>query len=229
MDALWARINAPTSSTGTSAEGNSTDQPTRKDSNRDNDNDVVMADGNESKAKQNQTRPGEETITIKRKYKFAGDIITEEKVVAKDSAEAKLYLSLNKSSTAERSETEPSNEQGEEQKPTLNLRRPLRRISRFDPNPPGAIKRNWEKQDATTTAPSDSGQGPPAEPKGPKLNTVEKSKLDWAAYVDRAGIKDDLDVHSRAKEGYLGRMEFLNRLEDKREEERRNARLKNMG
>lgn len=232
VDALWARLNAPTSDTRASTKEDTANEPASKVSNHDNDNDIVMADGTENTTKQSQTRPGEETITIKRKYKFAGDIITEEKVVSKDSAEAKLYLSLNKSTNAE-NEPESSKEQQEEQKLALNLRRPLRKISRFDPNPPGAVKRSWEKQVIAVTAdegaPSTTGQGPSAEPKGPKLNTVEKSKLDWAAYVDSAGIKDDLDVHSKAKEGYLGRMEFLNRLEDKREEERRNARLKNMG
>jgi hypothetical protein len=56
-----------------------------------------------------------------------------------------------------------------------------------------------------------------------------KSKLDWAAYVDREGIKDELDVHSKAKESYLHRTDFLNRLETRQEEERRNIRLKNKG
>lgn len=69
------------------------------------------------------------------------------------------------------------------------------------------------------------GRGDPSN-QAPKLNTVIKSKLDWMEYVDRAGLKNDLEVHSRAKEGYLDRMEFLNRVDAKREEERRNARMK---
>lgn len=226
VDELWARINAPTTNTRTSTGNNKTDEPATKDSDR--ENDVLMADEDK------KARPGEETITIKRKYKFAGDIITEEKVVPRDSAEAKLYLSLNKSTTAAENETESSKKQQDEQRQAItNLRRPLRRISRFDPNPPGAIKQSWEKNVSTTTVGGDespgAGEGSSGAPKGPKLNTVEKSKLDWAAYVDQEGIKDDLDVHSKAKEGYHSRMEFLNRIEDKREEERRNARLKNMG
>lgn len=215
-------MNAPVQDTKTSATSDATNGLDTKDSLHDNDNDVAMADGDESNAKTDQPGPDDETVTIKRKYKFAGDIITEEKVVPKNSAEAKLYLSLNKS-TGTGNESESTREQQEEKPPVL--RRPLRRISRFDPNPPGAIKRSWEKQAAATTADGDASSATPA---GPKLNTVEKSRLDWAAYVDRTGIKDDLDVHSRAKEGYHGRMEFLNRIEDKKEEERRNARLRNM-
>lgn len=55
---------------------------------------------------------------------------------------------------------------------------------------------------------------------GPKLNTIEKSKLDWAGYVDREGIKEELDGAEKAKEGYLGKMEFLGRMEGRREGER---------
>ena len=60
----------------------------------------------------------------------------------------------------------------------------------------------------------------PGKDKGPKLNTIEKSKMDWAGYVDQAGIKDELDGAEKAKEGYLGKMDFLGRVGAKREDER---------
>lgn len=173
-----------------------------------------------------QTLPYEESITIKRVYKFAGEVITEEKTVPKDSAEAKLYLS---SEAAKKEKKTSSNAKADSELNAssdavyIPLLRPLRRYSRFDPNPPNSIQKSWEK---TIAVPG--GPGLAEQPKGPKLNTVMKSKLDWAEYVDRAGIKDDLDVHSKAKEGYLGRMDFLSRVDAKREEERRNARLKNL-
>ncbi|KKZ61586.1 hypothetical protein EMCG_00569 [[Emmonsia] crescens] len=175
-----------------------------------------------------QGLPGEETITIKRVYKFAGEVITEEKTVPKDSAEAKLFLSSEaakkkKKTSSDAKESDQTNDSSDAVQ--IPLRRPLRRYSRFDPNPPDMIKRSWEKKIA---GPGGAGVGAGEQPTGPKLNTVMKSKLDWAEYVDRAGIKDDLDVHSKAKEGYLGRMDFLSRVDAKREEERRNARLKNL-
>ncbi|KAM5436317.1 swr complex subunit [Microsporum ferrugineum] len=171
----------------------------------------------------------EEMLTIRRTYKFAGETITEEKVVPKDSAEAKLYLSTSgaarkKAKGGAGTSTDGGTDSPPDETVVQPLRRPLRRFSRFDPNPPDAIKKSWEKQ-AAVQAPEDAG----ATAKGPKLNTVMKSKLDWAAYVDREGIKDDLDVHSKAKEGYMDRMDFLGRVDAKREEERRNARLKNAG
>jgi hypothetical protein len=219
VDAVWAQMNAPSPCAVTA-------EP--KDNERNGEDthevdDTIMADGEntpDQPALQPSTKAhlGDETITIKRTYKFAGEVITEEKVVPKESAEARLYLSSTDSTAPATAAMD-----GKPKEPTLRLQRPLRRISRFDPNPSGLIKKSWDKQYAPTA--EASAESPDAH--GPKLNTVEKSKLDWAAYVDRVGIKDDLDSHSKAKEGYLERMDFLDRMEAKREEERRNARLGN--
>lgn len=140
----------------------------------------------------------ENTIAIKRTYIFAGETITEEKIVSKSSAEARLYLQSQA--------TTPSPVSPVGGKP---LRRPKKRPSMFEPNPEGIVK----------------GLAPPTS-KGPKLNVVEKSKLDWASHVDKEGLKDELDVAEKAKDGYMGRMDFLGRSEAKREEERKNARTK---
>ena len=148
----------------------------------------------------------EEMITIKRTYQFAGELHSEEKIVPKSSAEAQLWL------TQQSAKGQPAKTLDSRQ-----LRRPLRKISRFDPNLNNldSIKKSWEKQlnaDGMAT--------------GPKLNTVEKSKMDWAAHVDQEGLKDELDEHAKAKEGYLGRMDFLGQVEQRREEEARAARLR---
>ena len=50
-----------------------------------------------------------------------------------------------------------------------------------------------------------------------KLNCIEKSKMDWAGFVDREGIADDLEGQAKAKEGYHSRMEFLKGVEEKRD------------
>ena len=59
-----------------------------------------------------------------------------------------------------------------------------------------------------------------------KLNTVEKSKMDWAGFVDKEGIKDELETAGKAKGAYLDQREFLARVEGKREEDARRARMK---
>lgn len=50
-----------------------------------------------------------------------------------------------------------------------------------------------------------------AKGKAQKLNTLEKSRLDWLGYVDKEGIKDDLSQHN--KDGYLNKQDFLMRVE----------------
>lgn len=148
----------------------------------------------------------EDMICIKRTYVFAGETITEEKVVSKSSAEGRLHLESQSAS--------PKPITSSNGKP---LRRPLKRRSRFDPPPePGTT--------GTAGSPSSSGFG--SKDKGRKLNTVEKSKLDWAGYVDKTGIKEELTVAEKAKEGYLGKMDFLGRVDAKREDEISNSRKK---
>jgi hypothetical protein len=49
--------------------------------------------------------------------------------------------------------------------------------------------------------------------KAKKMNTLEKSRLDWLSYVDDAGIKDDLTRHNKG--GYLHKQDFLKRVESK--------------
>ena len=147
----------------------------------------------------------EDMITIKRTYVFAGETITEEKLVPKSSAEARLYL-----------QSQPVHEPGSNgssapvTKPPL--RRPKKRTSMFEPNPDGVVK--------GLVAPVGGAN------KGPKLNTIEKSKLDWAGFVDKEGIAEELDDASKAKEGYLGRMDFLGRVEAKRDEGMKGGRKK---
>lgn len=214
VDALWAQMNAPDSQLGLQASQiEHKHEPTPDESDRVADTGAPKQGAPEPEDDTRHGQHKEQMVKIKRTYKFAGEMITEEKVVPKDSAEAKAFLSS--SENVEYAEVEDANGMNG----TANLRRPLRKISRFDPNPTGLIKKSWEKQTITEGA---------ADATGPKINTVEKSRLDWAQYVDQAGIKDELRTHSKAKEGYMGRMDFLGRMESKRDEEARQARLKGM-
>ncbi|GES62234.1 Swr1p complex component [Aspergillus terreus] len=212
VDELWAKMNAPDTDAGLLPSQIEKKDDLPKDEEQKPD---AQDTAPSSENKPPQTKYPEEMIKIKRTYKFAGEMITEEKVVPKESAEAKIFLAEQDAEAAAAEDTEKA-------KVTVKLRRPLRKVSRFDPNPTGSIKKSWEKQQTTDTA------GQEENLRGPKINTVEKSRLDWAAYVDQAGIQDELRVHSKAKEGFLGRMDFLDRVGAKREEERRNARLKGM-
>lgn len=145
----------------------------------------------------------EETITIKRQFKFAGEVHIEEKVVPKSSAEAKLWLSQQEANKKP-VDTESAPKE-----------RPIRKISRFDPN--------YSNLDAFR---NDAIKAQSSTFKGPKLNVVEKSKMDWAAHVDAEGLKEELDKHSKAKDAYLNRMDFLGQVGQRKEEEAKQARQK---
>ena len=58
-----------------------------------------------------------------------------------------------------------------------------------------------------------------------KLTTVEKSRMDWAGYVDKEGIKDELELAGKSKDSYMAREDFLAKSEARREEDTRKARM----
>jgi len=148
-----------------------------------------------------QAQEAEPTVLIKRTYDFAGQTMTEEKRVFASSAEAKLYLAeLERQKEAASNTSSTSTNGPSSTKPPL--RRPKKRASMFGNN------FNSEAQGTK------------------KLTTLEKSKLDWAQHVDQHGISEELDEHSKAKDTYLGRMDFLGRMEAKREDEARERRTK---
>jgi hypothetical protein len=213
VNALWEQMNDPGNALGTST--SETEKQTESAPEPDHSADTQKKDQPITDAEDNsrQDQYADQMIKIKRTYKFAGEWITEEKVVPKGSAEAKVFLA-----SGEAVEYADADAVAAAAEAARNLRRPIRKISRFDPNPTGTIKKSWEKQ----------AVGPGDDAKGPKINTVEKSRLDWAQYVDQAGISDELRTHSKAKEGYMNRMDFLGRMDAKREEEARQARLKGM-
>ncbi|KAH0541971.1 hypothetical protein FGG08_003603 [Glutinoglossum americanum] len=202
VDALWASMNTnPSSKPITTCPTTSNQGPSTANGT------PVKGTGTAIANKQSRGEPPsadaalDETITIHRTYTFAGQTTTESQTVPKSSASALLYLQSQNPQSGSLSSPSPTSTS------TPPLRRPKKRTSLFDPG---------------TTSSSTSTRDLAAA-KAPKLNTIEKSKLDWAGYVDKEGLKEDLDVHSRAKEGYLGRMDFLGRVEAKREEEGRRA------
>lgn len=216
VDALWARMTSsavwPT---------NGQDKPQEAQQGGAADAKAEQADGQAQKkdgatgAGGNDDEPSQ-MIKMKRTYNFAGKVHTEEKLVARDSAEAKLYLaSLGKDGeaasaddpaaramprTAFRSAFEPPL-LAEQIRPRADLNlglgvlRQARELAAKDPN---AAK---------------------------KLNTVEKSRMDWAGFVDKEGIKDELVLAGKSKASYAARQDFLARSEALREEDARRARM----
>jgi hypothetical protein len=176
----------------------------------------------------------EEQLTVQKVYTFAGQDTTEEKQIPRSQLDRHLkegWKTLDAPKAATPVEEPPSD-------PTApQIRRPLRRPSRFDPNPTGYIRAlapeyqlSWPR---TTTMPTEPENldtpldAPKAKPeKAQKLNVVDKSRMDWTGFVDKEGIAEELDTHGKTKEAYLGRMEFLAGVEARTEEERLNLKAK---
>ncbi|KAL3419410.1 swr1-complex protein 5 [Phlyctema vagabunda] len=160
-------------------------------------------------------------IMIKRTYNFAGKVHTEQKLVNRNSAEAKLFLA-SQHAAGKDAETAPDPDTSfvKAKRPTKKARRsifepvteplPLRTDLHF-----GVRKDTGALRDAALAAAKDAK----------KLTTVEKSAMDWAGFVDKEGIADELDAAGKAKGAFRDRQEFLARVENKREDEARRARL----
>ena len=158
-------------------------------------------------------------IMIKRSYNFAGKVHTEQKLVHRDSAEAKLFLSTQQENPPEAAVDDPSSTS-----PFTKPKRPVKKARRsvFEPVTEGLRQRTdlhfGERKESGVSL---VGGG---EKEAKKLNTVEKSAMDWAGFVDKEGIKDDLAAAGKSKGAYKARQEFLARVEAKKDEEERKAR-----
>ncbi|KAF2396442.1 BCNT-domain-containing protein [Trichodelitschia bisporula] len=180
-------------------------------------------------------------IVIKRSTAFAGQVTTEERRVLKSSKEAQLYLAEQealKKKEAEKEAAQAEAPMDDRDGPSrLPLRRPLKRPQRFEPNPSGLVKGlpahqqlRWPRsKPAVSDAENSDIQGVQVRSNlapATKLNTVDKSRHDWAGFVDKEGIADELDEYGKSKQNYSGRADFLNRTEHRREQERRAAKAK---
>lgn len=152
---------------------------------------------------------------IKRTYNFAGKVHTEQKLVPRNSAEAKLFLASQAELKAPVQE-EAASPFTKPKRPTKKARRSI-----FEPVL-GDIPQRTDLKFGVRKLEEGGAMG--ADKNAKKLNTVEKSAMDWAGFVDKEGIKDELDAAGKKKGAYKERQEFLARVEQKKEEEARRAR-----
>ena len=184
--------------------------------------DVVNADADAEQNKENAPAPRpskDETITIKRRIEYAGEVTEVEEVVLRNSKEAQHYL-------AEHAEADPTN-------PANNtLFRPLKRPSLFEPNPLATIKNvppeklrphTPSRQDVLLAANRAEEE---RQKKAERMTTVQKSALDWRGFVDQQGLQEELDEYGKSKGGFMGREDFLDRTQFARDVQAREARMK---
>lgn len=193
---------------------------------------TAPADSNDLQRRKKRDGPSE-TIKIKRTYNFAGKVHTEEKIVARDSAEARLYLASHPEADAAAAAAADGQEEedGEGQDGKEKKRMPRKAFrSLFEPvlslgDQPSTQRTDLNLAIAVRLRAREEAAAAAAADKARKLNTVEKSRMDWAGFVDKEGIKDELVLAGRAKGSFADRQDFLARSEARREEEARRVRL----
>jgi len=170
-----------------------------------------------------------EYITIVQTYEFVGKTVNDEKLVHRDSAEAKLFLSTKDSDKKTLATGQSSLVDAK-----AGIRRPLKRSSMYEPNPTGEVKGlPAERQRLRTPSRADvlaqqqrlQEEARAAGGKAQRLNTVQKSAVDWASHVDTEGLKAELDEYGKSKQGYMAKMDFLQDVQGRRDDEERVARL----
>ncbi|KAI1772373.1 BCNT-domain-containing protein [Hypoxylon cercidicola] len=188
--------------------------PSRTDQETEKENQQPTHEDKGSKDKSQTEKPADgaksKMIKIKRTYNFAGKVHTEEKLVSRDSAEAKLYLASQDPKSVEDAEAEDG-------PPRRKPRRAFRSI--FEPVVEGLAQRSDLNLDMNARLQMRE------QAKAKKLNVVEKSRMDWAGFVDKEGIKDELELAGKSKESFVNRQDFLDRVAAKKDEEARKARI----
>lgn len=162
-----------------------------------------------------------DTLTIKRRIEYAGEVTEVEETVLRGSKEAQRYL-------AEHPEADPNYKPAE----ATSLQQPLRRPSMFEPNPLATVK-GVAPEKLRPRAPSrldvvmaEKRAEEERQKKAERMTTVQKSALDWRGFVDQQGLKDELDEYGKSKRGYLAREEFLDRAQFARDTAAKEARVK---
>ncbi|KUI59190.1 SWR1-complex protein 5 [Cytospora mali] len=206
VDALWASMAAaPVVPAKQADPRENTDKSTTALQEPGQNNEQAAAAGKEND-------PGE-MIKIKRTYNFAGKVHTEEKLVPRDSAEARLYLA-SQAESGDKAEPDQPDQPPDKRMPRKAFRSAFEPViitaeqgQRRDLNLGMAVRLQARHE------------------KAKKVNVVEKSRMDWAGFVDKEGIKDELALAGKSKGSFANRQDFLARSEARREEEARRVRL----
>ncbi|RIA86939.1 bucentaur or craniofacial development-domain-containing protein [Glomus cerebriforme] len=219
IDALWAELNA---------DDDYSPIPTKPDDNV-NDKNLLNNKPDETNVIEKQKFPlnkvpiSTKMITITKTYKFAGDIITEHKQVPEGSDEAIAFLEEQKESN-EVSTTcnETSNPILPTSSKTLNTKSSSSNVQKIKSPLPKSDNRSINSSKLGRSKINLDQLSASFKKKPTKLNTLEKSKMDWKKYVEQEQIVDELKYHN--KNGYIEKQEFLQRTYERQESEIRSLR-----
>ncbi|GJJ74303.1 hypothetical protein EMPS_06661 [Entomortierella parvispora] len=232
LDALWAELNAPAPKPGSRPELLSASS-------------ALSSSGNSGSGGATEGASGK-MVTITTTYDFAGETVTVTKDVPENSKEAKDYFrKKNKEDGKDTPAAAASIAQDKSTKPSTVLSSSTTTTSTSTSTStteaPSTSKLSDPKASSSSTSNSESSTliDSPARrlpvryirrkstldalaatygvKKPAKMNTLEKSKLDWNTFVGKEGIEDELKHHN--KDGYMEKVAFLQRTDERRDQE----------
>ncbi|KAF9041405.1 bucentaur or craniofacial development-domain-containing protein [Panaeolus papilionaceus] len=182
---------------------------------------------NENKRQRSRSRP--RMIKIIRRYRFAGENTEEVVEVPEDSEDAQRWPHWIDNTAIPEASTKESSSQS----PSIDTSTQPEGDASQSP-----VEELWASSSTLVSTPAPSQLQPKGRPgprkpkttladipgstKPKKLTTLDKSALDWQAHVQdqaRSGssLQDELEANRRGG-GYLEKVEFLRRVEDRKEE-----------
>ncbi|KAG2035971.1 bucentaur or craniofacial development-domain-containing protein [Suillus americanus] len=152
--------------------------------------------------------PPKKLVKIEKRYLFAGKNIAEVVEVPEDSEEAKKWPRWDSSELLSAAAPTPdsSSSTTDVNASASSSAAPIQPTAQKPATrkPPGPRKPRTSLADIPTQ-------------KAKKITTLDKSAMDWRTHVTSSDIKDELDANRRGG-GYLEKMDFLKRVEDRRED-----------
>ncbi|KAG9076535.1 hypothetical protein FRC06_009454 [Ceratobasidium sp. 370] len=160
------------------------------------------------------------TLTIERRYRFAGEDVIERVQVAEDSAEA-INWKKRQSSIATPEQTSVEAGPSPPAAPVSNATSTTTQSSRASPtDPTKGTPAPTSAKPKVAAKPRKSLSSMAAATKPKKLTTLEKSRLDWQSHLATV-TPDERDELERNKQaggtGYLEKVDFLARVGERRE------------
>ncbi|KAI0790392.1 bucentaur or craniofacial development-domain-containing protein [Abortiporus biennis] len=183
-------------------------------------------------------KPQPKMIKVIKKFRFAGEEVTEVITLSEDSEDAKKLPKWNPASTtddtAAKKELQPSDSSsmtffGIEVPASTTPGQKIETDSHsLTPGPSSfsAPQETEPKKPLKRPGPRKSKVIPlvPSSTKPKKLTTLDKSAMDWRSHVDNTNgetgggvLKDELEANRRGG-GYLEKVDFLKRVEERKEE-----------
>ncbi|PPR02231.1 hypothetical protein CVT24_011459 [Panaeolus cyanescens] len=192
--------------------------------------DFQQSFANEGKRQRSRSRP--RMVKIIRRYRFAGENTEEVVEVPEDSEDARRWPRWVEPGVAPESN---SNEAPPQEQPVDNSPLPsgnATQASREASSTPSSTPVSISTVAPVLPPPTKGRPGPrkpkttlaalPGSAKPKKLTTLDKSALDWQAHIQSeassgSSLADELEANRRGG-GYLEKVEFLRRVEDRKEE-----------